>query len=735
MFTKPSKRLFNDDWLFCAKELNSPFPGIETNQEWAEVEIPHDRLAFARRDSFKPQDCWYKKTFAVTAEEAKQSVQLAFDGIHAECSVYINNNLVLDDYDEARQGFTLEIARYLQAGDNTVHVGVRHAAKERTDSLSSLPSGAGIYRNVYLIKQNKTHIVADKRGGNGGGIRTTALLRSDAPWKVRVGVDCVGKFDFVRYTLTDSNGEQIGLAEASGDYMFVQETDCADKSATLASAAWTFHNPCLYTIKAQLVKSDKIIDEASDTFMFRTVDFNEDGVLLLNGCAVKLCGVRIGDNYGALGAAFNINAAKQQLRTLHNMGVNAIGGAAGCLAPEMYKLCDEMGLLILDEDRQQNFIAYDTLFDSAGAPKPLYYYYKALWQKRGGENEPFVKILPHWDWNVGQIVDVSVYSNMKKTELFFAGESLGRQITDWENDNVRCAMWQVKYECGELTARAYDNSGGIAAVDKVSSFWDACLLKADYDTDKVLRADGRDLLYIDITAYDEAGEFVANANNRVTVEVSGAARLVGFDNGDDYDYDNFKGNNRRLCGGRATAIIQTALEAGQAFVEVSSRGLKEILLDLDVVAVDESQLEGVSVTDNEQYYSLGYGDDNLRDYHDEVPARKVELIADKTILNENNLTAKIKAEIFPADSTYQSVTWMCVFDDEFDMDYDEVAHIIKVDGLGAWSQITLVPPEKPEEFAKAKAKLPPRCRICACCKANSGEMSQIISEIELSVRL
>jgi hypothetical protein len=738
MFSKPNKQLFNDNWKFMAKELNSLFPEIEdtaSESGWAEVELPHDWLVWNKRDSYKSQEGWYKKSFELTADEAKESVELTFDGVHAECSVYVNNKLVLDEHEEGYLGFTLEIGKYVKSGDNTVHVGVRHKAKSRDFT------GAGIYRNVRLTKQNKTHIVAD-------GIRTNALTRADAAWKVRVGVDYVGEADFVRYTLSDYSGKQLAFAEADGDYIFEQtpETSAED-------AAWTLHNdgnPRLYTLKVQLIKRDRIVDEASSTFAFRNLDFTEDGGVLLNGRAVRLFGVRLGDSYGPLGAAFNINAARRQLASLTEIGVNAVSAVRGCLAPEMYELCDETGVLVFDADKFKDFLPYDTLFNCVGTPKPAYYYYKSLQAEGDAEKSPFVKIFPHWDWNIGQVVDVSVYSNMKKTELFFgsageSGKSLGRQITDWggiDNDDVQCATWQVKYECGELVARAYDNDGGIAAVDRSASFWDATTLKASYDSEIPLRANGTDLMYIDITAYDEAGEFVANANNRVTVEVSGAARLVGYDNGDLYDYDSFKGDNRRLFGGRATAIIQTTLEAGEAIVEVSSRGLKEALLVLPVETAEVSETVGVSVPDLERYYELGYGDEQgRRSESDEVPARKVELIADKTSLSKNNPTARIKAEIFPADSDYTNVTWFCEFDDEYDVEYEDISHLLKLEGNGIWCQVTLfdLGREGSDEDNSAEkplipnATLPPKFRVCACCQG-STDLFRIISEIEMKVR-
>ena len=101
-----------------------------------------------------------------------------------------------------------------------------------------------------------------------------------------------------------------------------------------------------------------------------------------------------------------------------------------------------------------------------------------------------------------------------------------------------------------------------------------------------LQANGTDLIFVEIDVEDEAGNPVHNANNRVQVQVTGAGRLLGLDNGDSTDYDPYKGLSRRLFSGKLMAIIGATNEAGTVRIEVSSEGLEGAAAEFESLVVD-----------------------------------------------------------------------------------------------------------------------------------------------------
>ena len=294
--------------------------------------------------------------------------------------------------------------------------------------------------------------------------------------------------------------------------------------------------------------------------------------------------------------------------------------------------------------------SYLGIVDTAGLFKDSYYFYRAVWTD--GKKSPFVHILPAWDFNEGQEIEVRTYSNVEDVELFFNGESLGRQHIDLAHGEVLHGSWKLNYTEGELIARAYDKNGREVAFDRRASFGEAAELSITPEKRSLL-ANGRDLIFLRIAALDENGEPVANARNRVKVEVSGAGRLVGLDSGDSTDYDSYKGNSKRLFSGMLTAIVGATFESGDINISVSSRGLPTARLVLSAVECDIPEGTAKPRPCFPVYVQEGDG---------RISVRKIELTADRTALDSENPSAVVAAKILPENADFSDITWKCVLE-------------------------------------------------------------------------
>ncbi len=342
--------------------------------------------------------------------------------------------------------------------------------------------------------------------------------------------------------------------------------------------------------------------------------------------------------------------------------------------------------------------SYFGIIDTAGFPKDSYYMYKAAWTK-----EPFIHILPYWDWNEGEEISVFTYSNVSDVELFFNGKSLGKQHINMDKDLVLHGSWKLKYAKGELVARAYSPDGTVAAEERISSFGDPDKIVITPEN-SVIKADGRDIAFLCISVCDKNGEPVANARSRVNVDVSGCGRLVGLDNGDSTDYDSYKGTNRRLFGGKLLAMVQATLESGDITVTVSSEGLETASVTLTAEKCEIP--EGVSVVSEKAYPAY------IQPKVSEIPLRKIELTANKTKLDENNKTAEVKAVLLPENASYKDIVWKCVLESGVEIGCAEAS------GDSGGAVVT--------------AKGDGRFRLRAMC-ANGGIAPQIISELEFEI--
>ncbi len=336
--------------------------------------------------------------------------------------------------------------------------------------------------------------------------------------------------------------------------------------------------------------------------------------------------------------------------------------------------------------------------DTAGFRKDSAYLYEAEWTEY--KTNPMIHLLPYWDFNEGQLIDIRVYSNAPKVELFFNDESLGTYEIDHEAGQKLSGDWRLPYKRGVLRAVAYDERGQVIATDMKQSFSDAkqLVLKADKSE---MKADGLDLIFVEISAIDEQGVEVANANNRVEVTVSGAGRLVGLDNGDSTDYDQYKGTSRKLFSGKLLAIIAAKQDPGDIHIEVTSKGLQcaELLLK----ALPCESVNGVSA----------HMENTKSEPNHEIPIRKIELTNHgASELNQEVSFTRITARLLPADTTYKDISWRVVTPGGIE------TNIAMVEATGKEAVVTAL---GDGEF---------RLR----CTANNGKRSpEIVSEFEFSV--
>lgn len=319
-------------------------------------------------------------------------------------------------------------------------------------------------------------------------------------------------------------------------------------------------------------------------------------------------------------------------------------------------------------------IPYDTKnsyfgqYDTAGFAKDSAFVFRSAWTSC--EAAPFVHIFPYWDWNEGETIDVRVASNAPRVELYFNGEKIAEQSFDRKTCKQLTLDTQLEYSRGELLAIAYDDNGNELCKDVISSFTDAAQLRLTPNKTE-LSANGCDIIFVDISAFDKDGTFVANANNRVTVSVSGAGRLIGLDNGDSTDYDQYKGVSRRLFSGKLLAMIGAKNTGGDIKVRVISAGLPDAELTLRAVEVpsDERISPDHLFAEENTPMPLDCGVSA-----DEVPIRKIELSGEhKSFTHERSeLTFSVKA--LPENTTYGDIVYRLTTAAGIDSNLGRITH-------------------------------------------------------------
>ena len=300
--------------------------------------------------------------------------------------------------------------------------------------------------------------------------------------------------------------------------------------------------------------------------------------------------------------------------------------------------------------------SYFGQIDTAGFPKDPYYVFQAEWTDY--REKPMVHVFPYWDFNPGQMVDVRACTNAPQVELFVNGRRQGRKTIDHEKGTSLLGNWRVPYEPGVITAIAYDEDGREVARDERRSFEDSSQIYLTPDKFEMC-ADEKDLIFLTIETLDAKGHPVENAVDYVTISVEGPARLLGMDNGDSADYDEYKTGTRKLFSGKLLAVIGSTGESGTICVKASGKGLKEgqVLLSAFSGKQQENTRETLYLEDCLSAKAPGK---ESRGNHAEkgsvvpyIPTRKLEITAEeeKRKLSKRKKSMYLQVRVFPETAT------------------------------------------------------------------------------------
>ncbi len=318
------KKLLNDRWEFLKLHTGSTLEEVRHASGWKKVDLPHDWLIWQHQDLYESSDTWYRRELCV--DILPEVCLLYFDGVYMDCDVLLNGETVCS-HAYGYTAFTADLTGKLQPDKNEILVHIRHQSPN-----SRWYSGSGIFRDVYLLELPENHIVPD----------SFCLLekRDGEAWELHVSAE-TSKTDCGLFgcTVMDASGKETAAAEAESNDGRIEARLRLD-----GAEAWDVDRPVLYTLRYDFGG-----DAGEIRFGLRTTDFSPEHGFLLNGRQVKLKGVCLHHDLGALGAAFHEKAARRQLLLMKEMGVNALRTSHNPPAAKLLDLCDELGILVIDE--------------------------------------------------------------------------------------------------------------------------------------------------------------------------------------------------------------------------------------------------------------------------------------------------------------------------------------------------------------------------------------------------
>lgn len=290
----------NEGWQF-AKGIAS---------EFTSVLLPHDWLIRDVNNLYKSDIGWYKRNLDVSFLKEGERLFIHFDGVYMDSTLFVNNTAA-GEWKYGYTAFEYDITDFLsEENTNTLLLKVNYEAPN-----ARWYTGAGIYRDVCLKVKSSSHFKTD-------GIYITTTLNEDG-WHYEVDAEV-----------------ELGTQPYEVKHELLN---------TGTIIAWDTDHPHLYTLRSTLLVDGKATDTIDTNFGFRTLEFTTDKGFFLNGRPLKLNGVCLHHDLGALGTAVHKDALRRQLNLLKKMGVNAIRTAHNPPAHIFMDLADEMGFLIMSE--------------------------------------------------------------------------------------------------------------------------------------------------------------------------------------------------------------------------------------------------------------------------------------------------------------------------------------------------------------------------------------------------
>lgn len=346
----------------------SDFPFVQSDfddSDWEQVNLPHDWAAegpflvgpdaevtggMGRLPS--PGVAWYRKKLDIPASDEGQSIFLDVDGAMSYAMVWLNGNLV-GGWPFGYASWRLDLTPYISPGSEN-QLAIR---LDNPPHSSRWYPGGGIYRNVWLTKTNPVHV-----GHWCTFITTPEVSEESAQVDIEVTIENNSNEDVEVQVITrvynlNEDGRKTGNIVVAFDPI---NTMTEGESSVTVNGSVTIENPRLwgpypqqipnmYVAVTTLYRFGEPVDVYETNFGIRSLEFDPDRGVIVNGEHIYLQGVNQHHDLGPLGAAFNTRAAERQIEILQEMGTNAIRSAHNPPAPELLELTDRMGVLVMNE--------------------------------------------------------------------------------------------------------------------------------------------------------------------------------------------------------------------------------------------------------------------------------------------------------------------------------------------------------------------------------------------------
>ncbi|MCB9219468.1 MAG: glycoside hydrolase family 88 protein [Ignavibacteriales bacterium] len=339
--------LLNENWFYLEDNIQNREDLVNSTKKWEKINLPHSWNKFDAVDpipGYRRATSWYEKEFTIDEIDNSKLYKLYFEGVNISSEIFLNNQKV-GSHVGGYVGFDIDITNELKIGKNKLLV-----KADNSINLDIIPSQVsdffiygGITRDVWLKvlpKTNFSHlkISSPKVSNESASTKVDCEIESDQEVNSEIKISIIDKNQGEVLT----SNHKVYIIKGNNKLNF--ELD-EIKNPEL----WSPENPNLYKIKFELFANNKKLDETIEKFGYRWFEFKDNGPFYLNGKRLVLRGTHRHEDHAGLANALTNDQHRKDIRMIKEMGANFVRLAHYPQDPEVYKTCDELGLLVWDE--------------------------------------------------------------------------------------------------------------------------------------------------------------------------------------------------------------------------------------------------------------------------------------------------------------------------------------------------------------------------------------------------
>ena len=343
---------FDSGWKFALGDQKSAQTAGFNDRSWRSLDLPHDWSIEGENLQDNPGGGsigyfpmgigWYRKTFNVPGFDRNKKYSIEFDGVYMNSTVWINGH-ELGTWPYGYSSFSYDLTPYLKANGNVIAVKVDNSLQPN----SRWYSGSGIYRHVRLVETSKTYF--DKWGvfnytqeiqGGKAVIRIESSITNELNSRMN---------GTVKHVLVDAEGNEVAETWVRVEILAGVTHPVVQTLTVENPKLWSLDAPYLYTLRSTISENNTEYDRVENVVGVRTIEYDVDKGFFLNGQHIKMYGVNVHGDAGAVGVAVPGRVWERRLEIFKSGGCNAIRTAHNTPDPTFLEACDKVGMLVMEE--------------------------------------------------------------------------------------------------------------------------------------------------------------------------------------------------------------------------------------------------------------------------------------------------------------------------------------------------------------------------------------------------